>query len=462
LIPSRNFSYLRQKINVFKKMKKLLILTILSMGGLFISCSSDGSDDNTSQTSVTPVILQPAAITISSISSEFVFTGDLLEIVGTDFINKDYPTKIFINDVEISPKELANTKIQILITDALKAGTNTLKLQIDKISSKPISFFVIAKGWNKLEAFGGKDIITSCVFDESRSIFSFIDTDISDNGFWGAPQKLEGKSTGYTQNYINQSGSYGAFKMIDDKIGVMTNSSNGFYTNNCFETQNSVKTTGNFSPEINGLRIGYLDSKSSILTTLLSSQIYTADNGLTVIKNDPPKWSQIIRNDGLTTRLVVYTFGKSTSNDKFYQLGILYDFKKYGSNYKNVVLESETGYSNWIVKDSVSNADSNRGYKFLNINKIFSINANDKTLHESNDLLKTWKVIKTDVTSIFLRTETQWYIQSGDKLYVTTDSGQTWNLELDLPAGSIVNDISFSKSKIIVSGNKGLLYLKIE
>jgi photosystem II stability/assembly factor-like uncharacterized protein len=77
-------------------------------------------------------------------------------------------------------------------------------------------------------------------------------------------------------------------------------------------------------------------------------------------------------------------------------------------------------------------------------------------------MTKTWTVLKTDVTNVFLRTETQWYIQSGDKLFVTTDSGQTWNLELELPVGSIVNDISFSKSKIIVSGNKGLHYLKIE
>jgi hypothetical protein len=456
------FIYARKLTRKIMKIK-LRLFTILSIGGLFISCSSDSSDDNTSQAPVTPVVLQPSTITMSSISSEFVFTGDLLEIVGTNFINKDYPTKIFINDIEVSSKELSNTKIQLSITDALKAGVNTLKLQIDKVSSKPISFFVMAKGWNKVNAYGDYDVHTSSVFDESKTIFSFVDTDIRDNYFWGAAKKLEGKSTGYTTTQINQSGSFGAFKMIDDKIGVMTNSSNGFYTNNCFETQNSVKTTGNFSPEINGLKIGYLDSKSSILTTLSSSQIYTADNGLTVIKNDPPKWSQIIRNDGLSVRLAVSAFGKSTSNDKFYQLGILYDYKKYGSNYKNVVLESETGYNNWIVKDTVSNVDDklSHSYKFSNINKIFTI-GNDKTLQESNDMLKTWKVIKTDVKSIFLRTETQWYIQSGDKLYVTTDAGQTWNLELELPVGSIVNDISFSKSKIIVSGNKGLLYLKIE
>jgi hypothetical protein len=446
-------------------MKKLLIVTILSIGGLFISCSSDGSDDKTPKTPETPIVSKPSAITMSSISSELVFTGDLLEIVGTNFINKDYPTKIFINDVEVSPKDLANTKIQILITDNLKAGVNTLKLQIDKVSSNPMSFFVMAKGWNKINAYGDYDVHTSSVFDESKTIFSFVDTDSRDNAFWGAAKKLEGKSTGYITTQINQSGSFGAFKMFDDKIGVMTNSSNGFYTNNCFETQNSVNTAGNFNPIINGLKIGYLDSKSCIINTALNGQIYTADKGLTVIKNDPPNWAYKIYTNSGQARVSLQTFGKSISNEKFYQLGLLFDSKKYGSNnYKNVVLESETGYSNWIVKDTISNKNENLShlYKFLNINKIFAINPIDKTLQESNDMLKTWKVIKTDVTSIFLRTETKWYIQSGDKLYVTIDAGQTWNLELELPAGSIVNDISFSKSKIIVSGNKGLLYLKLE
>jgi hypothetical protein len=442
-------------------MKKILIIAILSIGGLFISCSSDGSDDNTTKTPVTPIIIpQPSATTLSS---EFLFTGDLLEIVGTNFVNKDYPTKIFINDIEVSPKEISNTKIQLLITDAQKAGVNTLKIQIEKVSSMPVNFFIIAKGWNKVDALENKDVHTSCVFDESKTIFSFVNTSTNKNLIWGAPQKLEGKSTGYTPSSINpQSGIYADFKMIDERTGVLTNGSYSFFTVNCFETQNLVD--GN----INSLRIGYLDNKSCILTTELSSQIYTADKGLTIIKNEPPTWGVKIANGGIGiyTRLSINSFGKSTSNEKFYQLGLIYDLKKYGSNnYKNVVLESETGYSNWIVKDTVSDVNPNLSwmkYKFLNINKIFSINANDKTLHESNDMLKTWKVIKTDVTSIFLRTETQWYIQSGDKLYVTTDSGQTWNLELELPAGSIVNDISFSKSKIIVSGNKGLLYLKIE
>jgi hypothetical protein len=445
-------------------MKKLLILTILAIGGFFISCSGDGSDNNTPQAPVTPVILVPSAITISSVSSEFVFTGDLLEIVGTNFMNKDYSTKIFINDIEVSPKELSNTKIQISITDALKPGVNTLRLEIDKVVSFPVSFFIMAKGWNKLSPFGEKDIITSCILDESKTIFSLVDDNIATNIFNGTPKKLEGKSIGMKEVYINYSGNYGHFKMIDDKIGVLTHTFSGFFTDNCFESQNRVNVdAADFSPGINNLNIGYLDSKSCILNTALSGQIYTADKGLTIIKSEPPIWA-VRTNDGTRkNRLGVSTFGKSTSNAKFYQLGILYDRKKYGpDNYKNVVLESETGYSNWVVKDSISNRDYNRNYKFLNINKILAIKATDNTLQESNDMLKTWKTIKTDVSSIFLRTETQWYIQSGDKIYVTTDAGQTWNLELDLPAGSIVNDISFSKSKIIVSGNKGLHYLKIE
>jgi hypothetical protein len=440
-------------------MKNLFLLTILLIGGLFASCSGNESGDEATQT---PVIPKPSAITISTISNEFVIAGDVLEITGTNFTNKNYPTKILINGKEVAHKELSDTKIQLLITDNFSDGVNTIILQIEKISSNYVQFYFMPKGWNKLNFFGDKDVLTSCAFDESKTIFSFIDDDISTNVFDGTPKKLEGKFTGYKDIALNLSGSYGYFKMLNDKTGVITHTFGGYFTDNCFETKKQFSADPtNFSSGINDLKIGYLDSKYSIVTTSISGQLYTTDNGATIVKNDPPIWSQ----NRYSTRLGISAFGKSTSNNKFYQLGILYDPDLYGSNYKNVVLESETGYSNWVVKDTVSDSNKNLSpheYKFLNINKIFTISSVDKTLQESDDMLKTWKTVKTDVRSIFLRSETQWYIQSGNKIYVTTDAGLTWNLELDLPVGSIVNEISFSKSKIIVSGNKGLLYLKLE
>ncbi|OUL64089.1 hypothetical protein [Flavobacterium sp. AJR] len=431
--------------------KKLLLLSILLTGGLFVSCSSDESGDNTPETS------HPSPITITKVPSEFLITGENLEITGTNFINKDFPTKVFINDIEITPKEITNSKILISNSDAFKTGANILKIQVQKVSSTPINFFVIAKGWNKLNTLGNVNINNSSIFDDSKTIFSFINENL--------PVKLEPKASGYEQASINQPGYYGAFKMFNDKIGVLTNTRQATFTDNGFETTNKIVPENNFSIELNGLYIGYLDSKSSIINTVMGAQIYTADNGKTFVKNDYPMWATTVIKNGGNIRLNVKSFGKSTSNDKFYQLGRIYDPKKYGSNIqKNAVMESETGYSNWIIKDTISNADTNLSlaYKFLNINKILSINNTDKTLQQSNDMLKTWTKIKSDVTSIFLRTETQWYIQSGDKLFVTKDSGATWELELELPTGSVINDISFSKTKIIISGNKGLHYLKLE
>ena len=200
---------------------------------------------------------------------------------------------------------------------------------------------------------------------------------------------------------------------------------------------------------------------------MISGQIYTADKGATTIKSDPPSWATIISNGGsVATRLAISAFGKSVSDNKFYQVGLLYTLKNGLYDLKNVVLQSETGYNDWVVKDSISKQANSKissaSYKFANINKIFGLNKEEKTLYASTDMLQTWEVIKTDVKAFFLRTETEWYIHSGDKLFVTKNSGTSWELELELPAGSVVNDVSFSKTKIIVSGNKGLHYLKIE
>jgi hypothetical protein len=430
--------------------RKLLLIMLLLTGGLFISCSSDETGEDKTET---PVIVSPSPITITGTSSEFLITGENLEITGTNFINKDFPTKIFLNGVEVSPKEITNTKITLSSPNATP-GINTLKVQIQNVESNSVNFFAMSKGWNVLNVLGTIDITSSSVFDNSKTIFSLVES--------GSPRKLEAKAAGYTQTSLNLGNFFGDFKMFDEKTGVITATYRAVFTDNAFVSNNETIVQNPFAKEINGLNIGYLDGQNSIIYTIVGSQIYTSDNGKTVIKNSPPVW--IVGANGNQIRANIGAFGKSTSDNKFYQLGILTDTKKYGNKYKNVVMESPTGYSDWTVKDSISETDLKQSfyYKFQNINRIFSINATDKTLVESTDLLKTWNVVKTDVTSIFLRTETQWYVQSGDKLLVTKDSGKNWELELELPVGSIINDIAFSKNKIIISGKKGLHYLKLE
>ncbi|MRX66345.1 hypothetical protein SAMN06265349_102237 [Flavobacterium resistens] len=425
--------------------RKLLLITILLVGGLFVSCSSDESGEKKTET---PVIITPSPITITSTSTEFLFAGEDLELTGSNFVNKDYPTKIFINEVEVTPKEITNTKI-VLAGPNVKSGVNILKIQIQNISSSPLNFNAIAKGWNKINALGTLNIYRSTVLENSKTIFSLLDS--------GIPKKIEAKSTGYTQTTISSS-SFEEFQMIDDKTGILVSTPNASFTDNAFETTTKITTEYRFTRS--DLSIGFLENNNCILNTMVGGQVYTKDNGKTFIKNEPPAWAIDSKSDKV--KLHVKAFGKSTSNGKFYQLGLIYD-----SNYnydKNAVLESPTGYSDWTIKDTISKINKNilPLYKFKNINQILSINENDHTLVQSTDMLKSWTVVKTNVTSVFLRTETEWYIQSGDKLLVTKNSGASWELELELPADSYILDISFSKSKILISGFKGLQYLKIE
>ena len=92
---------------------------------------------------------------------------------------------------------------------------------------------------------------------------------------------------------------------------------------------------------------------------------------------------------------------------------------------------------------------------------MLSVNTS-KQLIESLDLAQTWTPIKEGVDEFYMRSETEWYAVSDESIISTNDAGANWNLEFNLPAGSIVNHIQFSTSKIVVCGNDGLLYIKHE
>lgn len=466
LLIIRNFAEINQKTSNFaknKNMRKITHLSLLLLITYFTSCSSD---ESYKQSSEKPSIATPSDIKITSISSEFLYTGETLEITGSNFVNKDYPTKVYLSNIEISPKLLTNTTLQIDLPESLKTGGTELRIQIDKVVSPAVSFYIMAKGWNKIKTINERDIINSSVFEDSKTLFTFVDTETSTTSFFGQVVKLTPLKDGYREQRIgnNPPDCVGSFKMYNEKIGVITSTTRAFYSDDSFETYKKVGVEYEFSPFINGLEIGILEKNSSIITTIVGSQMYSPDNGHTVVKYQAPTWCVKVTANSARYRVNLSGFGKSISDNKFYQLGILHDSKKYGQQvYKNVVLESATGYGEWVVKDTVSTAKSSSlRYKFIDINKIYSINPENKTLIESNDQLKTWKVIKENVNKFFMRSATKWYIQSDNKILVTSDAGQTWNIELELPEGAVVNDISFSNKKIIVSGNKGLLYLKLE
>lgn len=441
-------------------MKKINLVFLAIISILLIECSSNDSSPSTP----TPVpIPEPSAINISAVSSELVFPNEIIEISGTNFTNKNYPTKVFVNNVEITPKEITDTKLQLNITDALTAGSNEIYIKINNTKSTIGRFYVMKKGWNKINTFVGTnyDLHETFAFDNSKTIMTQIE-DISTSGStsdYVFKLKVNAEKA-YNFSAINSFTYLCNLNMFDENTGVVTDGNWGYISNNTFETNSRINSslTGTNLGQVGYLPILYLENKNFIVYNTFTIHYYVKDNATTIIKADLPEWTKKPNNN---TRIRIYAFGKSTTNNKFYALGILYDDKIYKSAYKNFVIESETGYNNWSVKgDTITNKTTLK-YKFKNINKILGISI-EKNLIESNDLLKTWKPIKTNVNCVFQRTENEWYIQSGDAIYVTKDAGQTWTLELELPTGSVVNDISFSNTKMVVAGNKGLFYLKLE
>jgi hypothetical protein len=414
-------------------------------------------------------IPEPSAINISAVSSELVFPNEILEISGTNFTNKNYPTKVFVNNVEITPKEITDTKLQLNITDALTAGSNEIYIKINNTKSTIGRFYVMKKGWNKINTFVGTnyDLHETFAFNNSKTIMTQIESISTSGSISEYVFKLKvNAEKAYNFSAINSYNFLCNLNMFDENTGVVTDGYNGYISNNTFESNTKLNFEVKNTWTIGYLPILYLENKNFIIHNTNTIQYYVKDNGTTVIKADLPEWATKPSKSRINGRINISYFNKSTTNNKFYLLGIIVGNVFNSNSYKNLILESETGYNNWnIIGDTITNYNYDlrlRNTKFLNINKILNLKRVDNTLYESNDLLKTWKPIKNNVNCFFQRTENEWYIQSGDAIYVTKDAGQTWTLELELPAGSVVNDISFSNTKIVVAGNKGLFYLKLE
>ena len=414
-----------------------------------MSCGKNNIDDPI------PIEEDPLLpIKITSLSKNFIHQNEELIIEGENFIQEKGATNVIINNQTYSVTPISNTRIKIEIKEEMGIEESTVSVSILTKESENKFFFILPNGWYQIKEYGSKDILKSYIFEESNTITSLVDV-LSGGSYLGSVLQLETSEKGYQGSNKNVAGGNQIdLVMYNKDIGVSSNGSSGFFTTDGFDSTNSF---GNFFSEgeiVIDTKILHVDESSCILTNRFGSHIYTNDAGLSSHYEASPDYLSVTDSTGgVSAHGSIKSIGQSTDG-KFYELGFLYE-----QPYHAIILSSDS-YNDWTM---VEDKNPYIGYfafaKFIDINNIVTLDFDDNML-VSTDLGANWTTLRANVSSFFLKNETTWYMVSDDQLFLTEDSGLSWNLELDLPTDSEVNHMSFSENKIVLSGNKGLLYVK--
>ncbi|MDG1872180.1 MAG: IPT/TIG domain-containing protein [Flavobacterium sp.] len=408
---------------------------------IFFSCSSE---ENTAVTE--PIVVEQITTPIiTSITKDFLIEEETLIIEGTDFINSKYKTQVIINDKPYEVNPLSNNQITIKTTNLMGIEKSTVAVTVGDKTSETKAFFIVPKGWYKVDT--NLEIIKAFVFDDTNTLNVFIDTQPSDNSFFGDTRRLIGNSNGYVAQTTSMSGLLrNDFLMFDKNVGVAMDPNAGYFTSNAFEEFQSFGSfIANGKYALPGY-ITYIDATSSIITDYRGVHIFTADKGKT--SKSANASMQLFGADHYRGK----AFGKGSDN-YFYEIG----YNVGSQQTTNCVIKSLNGFDNWELVYNEGNFNLGIGTYFYDFDLLFTKSYTNELL-SSNNLGRTWNVRKSNIQSFFIKNRASWYIVSDDKLYFTGDSGQNWSLELELPADSTVNYMSFSPNKTVLAG-KNLLYI---
>jgi len=433
-------------LNLCLRLSSIILLSFL------ISCSSKSTDDGDA-----PVVITIPNPVINSISSDFLLTGEVLIINGQNFIASDHQTQLLLNGSVINITPNSNSVIELSITENLGIEEFEVSVKVENKTSNSKDFFVIPKGWYKINTpQTDLDVVKAFSFNDTRNLVYLVDTQSADNSYYGRIRTLSPSETGYAMASISISDNLLDLEMYDENTGVATGSTYGYFSDNTF-TSNTM--FGEISIGLDP-SISYVDETSCIIMNSIGKHVYTNDKGQSFSIDESPNYLSTPIANGLAADGVVKSIGKASDGD-FYEVGFIFDRDPIG-NYRNFIQKSD-GYDNWTIVDSTTTYNGKLPFaKFINPNNILAKNDTDQQLNLSTDLGQTWSPIRDSVDEFFMRNEIEWYVVSGQNIFATEDSGTTWNLELELPTGSVVNNMQFSSSKIIISGNDGLLYIKHE
>ncbi|OWP79684.1 WD40/YVTN/BNR-like repeat-containing protein [Flavobacterium oreochromis] len=446
-----------------------------------LSCSKEEEKTNNQlNTNILPdIVLNP-------IKKDFLVEGEELIINGVNFVRKDEKTKLVFKsfltnqviEKEVTP--VSNTELRFTITNELSLDRNSLSVKIGQKVSNSEPLFIIKRGWNKINAFNQTEsILKSYVFEDTNNLIMYVEIALGGNRYDRKIIKTEASYLGYTDINTRLFDYVSDFTMFNSTTGAGCNGDSAYPTNDSFDTfkRNLLLGPASSNPSlpivIDMNYIYYFTQNKFLFYNVFGVEFLTEDGGRTFTNIPQPYVTRKILFPGTTnphidsnikSNPMITLIGKSISNNKFYKLGRRYtkETPKSPVVKKNLVLESPTGYDNWTIVDTttVLNNNFNNIPKFLTIDKIFIIS--DNNLYISSNLQASWSLFKSNVKYFSLRTLNEIYIHQNDAIYKSIDAGQTWNLELNLPANSVVNDISFTKGKVVVSGSNGLLFIKYE
>lgn len=436
------------KIKILYCMKKITFFKYLfAFSFLMISCSksdesngeiiSNDDDDNPVVTVKTPEI--------ESLSSEFLRVGETLIIKGKNLKSQDSQTSVYINGNSFDVTSTTDTEVSVQITDEMGIEEKTIAVKVGNLNSQAKEFFILPNGWYKINT--DLNIVKAFIFNDSDDITLLANT-ASGNAYFGSVMKIKTGSEGYKtpETLSIPGGNKDDLKMFNSKIGATATAGTGYFTNDGFETS---KAFGNFSDHDNtyliSSKIMYLNENSCVVVNCCGDHLYTNDQGET------SGFSSLWRALGMENNFRYFASNK-LSDGYIYAAGINLSTRPYS----NFIVKSLDGVSNWEIVENTTAPYSIGSVNMLDTDLFLQLHVTNKEVQKSTDFAKTWTVIKDNVTHLSVKDNTTWFIISDNKLYVTTDSGNNWELEFELPTDTNVNHMSFSENKILISGDKTL------
>ena len=303
------------------------------------------------------------------------------------------------------------------------------------------------KGWYKIS----EGNIKKAFLHVNSSKITVLRSD-SDDWHGYAYQLITGDNGYFTEN-TSISNAHKDIMMFNSEIGV------SFYLQNAVAlTADGFNTTTYF-----------YDVFSQYGLLYFSDRIHMVNETDFVISNGREEHARFTnQGETIETHLIDFPSGFKIQTSKFGKgtNGLYYEFGDYynTSNYSAVMstLYSPNGFDNWTFLETLTpkNQVIMDNLFFYDYDLIYSVNENNELI-KSTDLLQTWEFVQSDFDKFFMKTETEWYKVTNDKLYYSNNSGSDWGFELDLPVGAQANYMDFEGDKMIIAGSS-YLYIKHE